>query len=93
MSRFRIGDRHVDIAGERIRLRLSISALAEIASGMEAESPRDLATRLRNATLADWNLILCSMATPRPDANLSKSELLELVPILGAVMSEGVASR
>jgi len=36
MSRFRAGDRTVEILGERRHLRLSLSALAEIASELEA---------------------------------------------------------
>ena len=40
MSGYRIGDRDVEIAGQSYRLRLTVSALAEIASVFEAESPK-----------------------------------------------------
>ena len=92
MSEFRIGDRRVVIAGVSTRLRLSLSALAEIASGLEAGSPAELAARLRRADDDDWTLILQAMATLRPTQDLSKTELLALVPTLSAVMSEGLMS-
>ena len=92
MSEFRIGDRRVVIAGVPTHLRLSLSALAEMASGLEAGSPAELAARLRRAAAADWTLILQAMATPRPTEDLSKTELLALVPTLSAVMSEGLTS-
>ena len=90
MSGYRLGDRHVEIAGVSTRLRLSVSALAEMANELGAESPADLAARLRRATTADWSIILRAMATPRPKEDLIKSEFSEIVPILGAVMSEGL---
>lgn len=90
MSGFRIGDRTVEISGVSHRLRLSISALAEIAAAFDAESPKDLAVRLRRATVADWNLILRSVATPRPLKALGRDELLETIPELSALISEGL---
>jgi len=62
-----------------------------MASALEAESPSDLAARLRRATVADWNIILRAVATPRPVTDVAQSELMELAPILSAVMSEGLA--
>jgi len=90
MSEFRIGDRFVEVDDVEMRLRLTVSSLAEIASGLEADSPSELAARLRRASAADWNLILQAMATPRPVEALSKPQLIELVPTLSAVMTEGL---
>ena len=88
---FRLGDRYVEIAGVRTCLRLSVSALAEMASTLEAQSPSELAARLRHATSKDWNIILRAVATPRPREDLSDSEISELLPILSAVISAGLA--
>jgi len=71
-------------------LRLSVSALAEIASEFGARSPTELAARLRSANAVDWHVILRAMATPRPKDNLSNTELLDLVPTLSAVMTAGL---
>lgn len=92
MSGFRIGDRQCEIGGVSTRLRLSISALAEIADGLNAASAKDLAARLRRANAADWMIILRAVATPSPAKNISESDLLKLVPILSSLISEGFAS-
>ena len=91
MSDFRLGDRHVAVTGVSTRLRLTVSALAEMASGLEAASPSDLAARLRRATIADWNIILRAMASPRPREDLSDAEFSELLPIISVVISTGLA--
>ena len=91
MSGFRRGDRHVEIAGVSTRLRFTVSSLAEMASGLEAQSPAELATRLRRAATEEWNIILRAMATPRPSENLSDAELSGILPILSAVISAGLA--
>ena len=88
---FRLGDRQIEVAGVSTSLRLTVSSLAEMASGLKAQSPTELAARLRRATAADWNIILRAVATPRPVTDVSKSELMDLVPILSALMSEGLA--
>ena len=94
MSGFRAGDRTVEILGERRHLRLSLSALAEIASELEAESPQALAARLRRASPADWHIILRALSAPPPDRDLlagelSDGELAGLMPVISAVISEG----
>lgn len=87
---FRTGDRGVEIAGQPHRLRLSVSALAEIAARFEAESPKALAAHLRRAALADWNIILRCTASPRVRHDLTRDEMLKLIPELGALMTEGL---
>ena len=90
MSAFRPGDRTVEIAGVCHRLRLSVSALAEMATAFEAESPKALAARLRTATVADWNTVLRIVATPRPTTALERDELLAVMPDLSALISDGL---
>ena len=90
MSGYRRGDQLVEIAGQPTRLRLSVAALAEIADVLATESPAALATRLRCASVADWNQILRAVATPRPNAPLAKDELMTLMPILGSVIAKGL---
>lgn len=92
MSGFRPGDKTVLIAGHSTRLRLTVGALAEIADSLDADSPIALAARLRKANLAEWNLVLRAMATPRPVADLAPEKLLSLMPILSGVMTAGLAS-
>ena len=92
MSEFRPGDRYVVIDGMRRRLRLSISALAEIAHVLQAETPSELAGNLRRAGPPEWNLILNAMATPRPEIDLSEERLAQIVPILSAVISESLTT-
>jgi len=86
---FRQGDRYVDIGGVGTRLRFSLSALAEMAELMRAESPSDLARGLRKAGVAEWNLILQALATPRPETPVGVDELAEILPTLSAVIAEG----
>lgn len=92
MSEFRPGDRYVVIDGMRRRLRLNISALAEIADVLQAQTPPELARNLRRAGPPEWNLILNAMATPRPEIDLSEERLAQIVPILSAVISEGLTT-
>ena len=95
MSDFRPGDKYIDVGGTRTRLRLSVSALAEIASVMEAGSPSDLAQRLRRAGASmgerEWNLILQAVASPRPIEALDEGKLTDILPTLSAVISEGLS--
>ena len=53
MSSYRMGGRRVEVAGQSYRLRLTVSALAEIASVFEAQCPNAFADVLRRAILAD----------------------------------------
>ena len=92
MSGFRPGDRYVEINGVQTRLRLSLSALAEMASELNASSPEGLALRIRSASLSDWNRILRAVATPRPEISLAENDLEGLLPILTSVISEGLGS-
>ena len=89
MSEFRPGDRYVVIDGMRRRLRLNISALAEIVDVLQAQTPSELARNLRQAGPPEWNQILKAMSTPRPETQLSEERLAEVLPILTAVISEG----
>jgi len=90
MSGFRAGDKIVEIRGREHRLRMSVSALAELAAVFEADSPKALATRLRRATLTDWNRILRAMAMPGLGQNLGRSEIEPLLPILSNLIREGL---
>jgi len=85
VSEYRAGDRIINIGGVRTRLRFSLSALAEMAELMRAESPSDLARGLRKAGVAEWNLILQALAMPRPETPLNEDLLAELLPTLSAV--------
>ena len=89
MSDFRIGDRAIEIAGRQHRLRLSVSALAEMAAAFEAESPKALAARLRKATAEDWNNVLRIVATPSP-MTLERDEMLAVMPELSGLISDGL---
>lgn len=89
MSEYRAGDRIINIGGVRTRLRFNLSALAEMAELMRAESPSDLARGLRKAGVAEWNLILQALAMPRPETPLNEDQLAELLPTLSAVIAEG----
>ena len=89
MSEFRPGDKSVEIKGEIYRLRLTVSALAKLADVFQAEDPKALAARLRKATLADWNMILRTVATPQPSV-LQRAEMLAVIPELSALMTEGL---
>ena len=90
MSGFRPGDRTVEIAGVCHRLRLTVSALAEMANVFEAESPKALAARLRRATVSDWNEVLRIVVMPPPAKALERNELLPLLPELSALISDGL---
>ena len=89
MSGYRIGDRDVEIAGQSYRLRLTVSALAEIASVFEADSPKALAGVLRTASLADWNRVLRCVATPKP-APLDRDNMVQIMPDISALITEGL---
>ncbi len=89
MSDFRAGDRHILIGGVRRRLRFTVSSFAEIASFMQADSPADLAMKLRGAGAEEWNLILQAQATPRPQEPLPQDEIAEILPVLSAVIASG----
>ncbi len=90
MSGFRAGDKTVEIDGKTYRLRLSVSALAQIADAFEADTPKVLADRLRRATLADWNLILRCVAVPPFATPLSRIEMETVLPSLSALLTEGL---
>jgi hypothetical protein len=89
MSEFRAGDRHILIAGGRTRLRFTVSALAEIANFMQADSPAGLARKLRGAGAGEWNLILQALAEPRPQNPLNEDEMAKILPSLSAVIASG----
>ena len=89
MSGYRLGDRSVEIAGRSYRLRLTVSALAEIAFVFDAESPKALAGVLRTAGLADWNRVLRCVASPKP-ADLGREELVQIMPDISALITEGL---
>jgi len=90
MSEFRVGDRIAEITGQPYHLRLSVSALAEMAFRLEAESPKALAARLRSATLADWNIVLDCVTRPVLTRDLGREEMLSVLPILSAVITDGL---
>ena len=90
MSAFRAGDKIAEINGLPHRLRLTVSGLAEMADVFDADSPKTLAKRLRTATLSDWNAVLGCVARPSLRAPLSRAEMVPLLPILGALISEGL---
>lgn len=89
MTDFRYGDRAIFIQGEPYRLRLSVSAIAELASVFDAQSPKDLAERLRRANVADWNRIFQLIATPIPP-NLTRDEMVKILPEISTVIREAL---
>ena len=89
MSSYRMGDRRVEVAGQSYRLRLTVSALAEIASVFEAQSPKALAGVLRSASLADWNRVLRCVAMPKP-ASLTREDMEQIMPEISALITEGL---
>ena len=91
MSGYRLGDRHVEIAGQSHRLRLTVSALAEMASVFDAQSPKALADGLRHASLADWNRVLRCIAVPTP-LGLGREALVQIMPDLSALIAEGLCA-
>ncbi|GGX56130.1 hypothetical protein GCM10011309_01070 [Litorimonas cladophorae] len=90
MNAYRLGDRQVIIAGVETRLRLTLSGLAEITSALGTDTPSVLAARLREATDADWNIVLRAMAQPRPKTGLTQADLGEILPALSAVIADGL---
>lgn len=90
MTPYRSGDKTVEINGKNCRLRLSVSALAQIAFLLNAETPKALADRLRRATLADWNAIFRCVAIPPFSAPLSRTEMERALPILSELIAEGL---
>ena len=89
MSGYRLGDRHVQIAGQNHRLRLTVSGLAQMASVFGAQSPKALAANLRTANLADWNKVLRCVAAPTP-ADVGREDMVKLMPDLSALIAEGL---
>ena len=89
MSSYRMGDRVVEVSGQSYRLRLTVSALAEIASVFEAQSPKALADVLRSASLADWNRVLRCVAMPKPAA-LTREDMEQIMPEISALITEGL---
>jgi len=96
MMGYRIGDKTVLIKGVPTRLRLSVSALAEITQLTQSDSPAALAQQLRRAgkeaDIELWGLILNALATPRPKGTIEASELTKILPDIAAVISEGLVS-
>ena len=90
MTPFRPGDKTVKIDGKICRMRLSVSALAQIADVFGAETPKALADRLRRATLADWNAIFLCVAIPPFSTPLSRSEMERVLPILSDLIADGL---
>ena len=90
MSDFRLGDRTVIIAGQSTRLRLSVSALAEMADGLAVGSPTQMAEKLRQASLSDWNVMVSAMAHPCPVEALSRDQLSSLLPVLSLMVAESL---
>ena len=87
---FRMGDKIIEIAGLQRRLRLSVSALAEMADAFDADSPKALAACLRTATLQDWNLVLACVARPPMTRDLGRADMLSLLPVLSELIAEGL---
>lgn len=94
MSGFRPGDRTVVIDGQVTRLRLSVSALAEIADITKTDSPTALANRLRQAgrggDMGVWQGLVRALATPRPAAEIPEETLAKILPDIAAVIAEGL---
>lgn len=90
MSGYRIGDRRIVVAGEPVKLRLSVSALAEIAVHFAAEDARDLAVKLRGSGAKDWNAVYAALAIPCPQTALTESELAQILPEISLVIAEGL---
>ncbi|WP_427449918.1 hypothetical protein [Litorimonas sp. WD9-15] len=96
MSGFRPGDRIVMIDGVETRLRLTVSALAEIANVTGSDSPAALANRLRQAgrggDMGVWQGLVSALATPRPAAEIPEDELAKFLPDIAAVIAEGLGA-
>lgn len=92
MSNYRLGDRVVEVAGQSYRLRLSVAALAQMASVFAAESPKALADYLRKADLAEWNKVFRCVATPIPASEFGRDALVGILPELSALISDGLGA-
>ena len=92
MSSYRIGDRRVEVAGQSYRLRLSVAALAQMASVLEAESPNALADSLRQANLAEWNKVFRCVATPVPVSDFGREDVVKILPELSALIADGLGA-
>ena len=92
MSAYRLGDRVVEVAGQSYRLRLSIAALAQMASVFEAESPKALADCLRKADVVDWNKVFRCVATPTPTSDFGHENLVQILPELSALITDGLGA-
>ena len=87
-----MGDREVEVAGQSYRLRLSVAALAQMASVFEAESPKALASCLRQANLTDWNKVFRCVATPILASDVTREELVKILPEISALIAEGLGA-
>lgn len=58
------GDTVIIIEGEAYRLRLTLGALAELSSYLEARGPRALAQILRGADQAQMFMAICALLRP-----------------------------
>ena len=92
MNSYRLGDREVEVAGRTYRLRLTVAALAQLASVFEAESPKALAASLRKADLTDWNRVFRCVATPTPISDFGREELVQILPELSALIADGLGA-
>ena len=92
MSAYRLGDRVVEVAWQSYRLRLSIAALAQMASVFEAESPKALADCLRKADVFDWNKVFRCVATPILASDVTREELVKILPEISALIAEGLGA-
>ena len=92
MSRYRLGDRVVEVAGQSYCLRLSVAALAQMASVFEAESPKALADCLRKADVTDWNRVFRCVSTPTPISDFGREELMQILPELSALIADGLGA-
>ena len=92
MSRYRLGDRVVEVGGQSYRLRLSVAALAQMASVFEAESPKALADSLRQANLAEWNKVFRCVATPVPVSDFGREDVVKILPELSALIADGLGA-
>ena len=92
MSSYRLGDRVVEVAGQSYRLRLSVAALAQMVSVFAAESPKELAGCLRQANLEDWNKVFRCVATRFPASDVTREELVKILPEISALIAEGLGA-
>ena len=92
MSSYRLGDREVEVAGQTYRLRLTVVALAQLASVFEAESPKALADCLRKADVVDWNKVFRCVATPILASDVTREELVKILPEISALIAEGLGA-